>query len=151
MKPLRVLLLALAVVVIAGTIAGATPGFDVPPKGQPEVTASPSPEPTETESPEPTETESPEPEETSSPKVTAQDAGVAPDFSGCAGKTGLDNAICRHEVLVGIHPDNPGLENSLTRLHDNLDRQQERAKATSHGPSGDHGASGDHGNPGGNH
>jgi hypothetical protein len=46
--------------------------------------------------------------------------GTGPDFSGCVGLTGLDNAICRHEVLLALNPDNPGLANSLARLQANL-------------------------------
>jgi hypothetical protein len=46
--------------------------------------------------------------------------GTGPDFSGCVGLTGLDNAICRHEVLLALNPDNPGLANSLAHLQANL-------------------------------
>jgi hypothetical protein len=46
--------------------------------------------------------------------------GTGPDFSGCVGLTGLENAICRHEVLLAANPDNPGLANSLAHLQANL-------------------------------
>jgi hypothetical protein len=45
---------------------------------------------------------------------------TGPDFSGCVGLTGLENAICRHEVLLALNPDNPGLANSLAHLQANL-------------------------------
>src|SRR5512133_3062631 len=145
MKPLRVVLAALAAIAVAGTIANAAPG-GVHGKPSPSVSASVSeapepseteaPEPTETEAPEPTETEAPEPTETESPDAeakTSRETGKGPDFSGCVGLTGLDNAICRHEALLKIHPDNPGLNNSLGHLQTNAAR---------------HSASGTHGKPG---
>jgi hypothetical protein len=129
MKPLRVVLAALAAIAVAGTIANAAPG-GVHGKPSPSVSASVSeaPEPSETEAPEPTETESPDAQ-----AKTPDEAGKAPDFSGCVGLTGLDNAICRHEALLKIHPDNPGLNNSLGHLQTNAAR---------------HSASGTHGKPG---
>jgi hypothetical protein len=137
MKPLRVVLAALAAIAVAGTIANAAPG-GVHGKPSPSVSASVSeaPEPSETEAPEPTETEAPEPTETESPDAeakTSHETGKGPDFSGCVGLTGLDNAICRHEALLKIHPDNPGLNNSLGHLQTNAAR---------------HSASGTHGKPG---
>jgi hypothetical protein len=129
MKPLRVVLAALAAIAVAGTIANAAPG-GVHGKPSPSVSASVSeaPEPSETEAPEPTETESPDAE-----AKTSHETGKGPDFSGCVGLTGLDNAICRHEALLKIHPDNPGLNNSLGHLQTNAAR---------------HSASGTHGKPG---
>lgn len=133
---IRTLLSALAMVIVAGTLASAAPSFraafDVAPAADetspsPEVSPSPeiSPEPTSPpESPEvePTETPSPEPSETSSPEPTGDVEGdsAAPDFSGCAGLTGLENAICRHEALLALRPDNPGLANALEHLVANL-------------------------------
>ena len=67
---------------------------------------------------------------------TAEDA-PAPDFSSCTGLTGLDNAICRHEVLIALHPDNEGLQHSLERLLENKARHD--SAATSPGGSADHG------------
>jgi hypothetical protein len=129
MKPLRVVLAALAAIAVAGTIANAAPG-GVHGKPSPSVSASVSeaPEPSETEAPEPTETESPDAE-----AKRSDETGKGPDFSGCVGLTGLDNAICRHEALLKIHPDNPGLNNSLGHLQTNAAR---------------HSASGTHGKPG---
>jgi hypothetical protein len=135
MKPLRVLLIACAVLVVAGTIANAATGGV---HGKP--TPSPSAAGSETESPEPTETEAPEAEET-----TSDETGTAPDFSACVGVTGLDNAICRHEALLKVKPDNPGLTNSLAHLQANAAAHAAKlaAKAAgTHGNSGSHGPSG---------
>jgi hypothetical protein len=146
MKPLRILLIAFAVLIVAGTIAGAaTGGVHGKPTPSPSVAVSdsPSPEPIETETPEPTETEAPEAEAT-----TSEQTGTAPDFSACVGLTGLDNAICRHEALLQVKPDNPGLSNSLAHLQTNAAAQAARqaAKAAgTHGNSGTHGHSGSHG------
>jgi hypothetical protein len=127
MKPIRIILAALAVLVVAGTIANAAPGgVHGKPTPSPSVNASATSEPTETESPEPTETESPD-------AKPADKTGKAPDFSGCVGLTGLDNAICRHRALLKIRPDNPGLNNSLAHLQANAARH---ASAGTHGRSG---------------
>ena len=138
MKPLRIVLIAIAVLIVGGTIASAATGGV---HGKP--TPSPSVSDTETQAPEPTETEVPEAESTTSDK-----SGTAPDFSACDGQTGLDNAICRHEGLLQVKPDNPGLTNSLTHLQANAAAQAARqaAKAAgTHGKSGTHGNSGSHG------
>jgi len=135
MKPLRILLIAFGVLVVAGTIASAATGGV---HGKPT-----SPGHTETEAPEPTETEAPEAEETASDK-----SGTAPDFSACDGRTGLDNAICRHDALLKVKPDSPGLSNSLAHLQANLAAKADReaAKAAGeHGNSGSQGPSGSHG------
>jgi hypothetical protein len=141
MKPLRVLLMAFALLMV-GTIASAAPG-GVHGKPTPSPSVVVSAEPTETEAPEPTETEAPEPEAT-----TSDQAGTAPDFSACVGLTGLDNAICRHEALLQVKPSNPGLSNSLTHLQANAAahaaRQAAKASGT-HGNSGMHGNFGSHG------
>lgn len=130
---IRTLLSALAMVIVAGTLASAAPSFraafDIAPAADeaspsPEVSPSPeiSPEPTVSPEAEPTEAPSPEPSETSSPEPPGDVEGdsAAPDFSGCAGHTGLENAICRHEALLVLHPDNPGLANALGHLVANL-------------------------------
>jgi heme-binding NEAT domain protein len=151
MKPLKIFLIALAMLVVAGTIASAaTGGVHGSPTPSPSaaVSDSPSPEPTETETPEPTETETPEPTETEAPEAEATNSdktGAAPDFSACDGLTGLDNAICRHEALLKVKPDNPGLTNSLVHLQANLAAQADRKaekQAGPHGKSGSHGHSG---------
>jgi hypothetical protein len=136
MKPLRVFLIAFAVLIVAGTIASAaTGGVHGKPTPSPSATVSDSP------LPESTETEAPEAEAT-----TSDESGTtAPDFSGCDGMTGLDNAICRHEALLKVKPDNPGLTNSVAHLQGNRAAQADRkaAKAAgTHGKSGAHGPSG---------
>jgi hypothetical protein len=139
MKPLRIVLIAGAMLIVAGTIASAATGGVH--GGKP--TPSSSVADTETEAPEPTETEAPDAEAT-----TSDESGTAPNFSACDGLTGLDNAICRHEALLKIKPDNPGLTNSLGHLQANAAAQAARqtAKAAStHGNSGKHGNSESHG------
>lgn len=85
-----------------------------------------------------------------------------PDFTACEGLTGLDNAICRLEALLVVHPDDRGLQNALTHLLENKAEHQ----ANTHGHDGghvppgggsssssshDHGQSGEsHGNAGAN-
>ena len=124
MKPYRIILVAFAMLIVAGSIASAaTGGVHGKPTPSPSVTGPDSP------SPEPTETEASEAEATTSGKT-----GTAPNFSACDGLTGLDNAICRHEALLKVKPDNPGLANSLAHLQGNL-----AAKAAgTHGKSGSH-------------
>jgi hypothetical protein len=132
MKPLRILLIAFAVLIV-GTIANAaTGGVHGKPTPSPSVAVSDSPESTETEAP---DTEA----------TTSDETGTAPNFSGCVGLTGLDNAICRHEALLKVKPDNPGLTNSLGHLQANAAAKAARlaAKAAgTHGNSGTHGPSG---------
>jgi hypothetical protein len=127
-KAYRIILVAFAMLIVAGSIASAaTGGVHGKPTPSPSVTGPDSP------SPEPTETEASEAEATTSGKT-----GTAPNFSACDGLTGLDNAICRHEALLKVKPDNPGLANSLAHLQGNL-----AAKAAgTHGKSGSHGPSG---------
>jgi hypothetical protein len=146
MKPLKILLIAFAALVVAGTIASAaTGGTHGKPTPSPSVTisVSPSPEPSETEAPEPTETEAPEAEATTSGKT-----GTASDFSACVGLRGLDNAICRHEALLKVKPNNRGLANSLAHLQANAAAhaaKQAAKAAVTHGNAGTHGHSGSHG------
>ena len=135
MKLLRALLIAFAVVIV-GTFANAATGGV---HGKP----TPSPSAAVSDAPEPTETEVPEAEATTSDK-----SGTAPDFSACEGRTGLDNAICRHEALLKVKPDNPGLTNSLAHLQANAAAQAARQAAKTagtHGNSGTNGNSGSHG------
>jgi hypothetical protein len=135
MKLLRILLIASAVLIV-GTIANAATGGV---HGKP----TPSPHATVSESPEPTESEAPEAEET-----TSDETGTAPNFSACDGRTGLDNAICRHQALLKLKPDNPGLTTSLAHLQANLAAhaaKQAEKDAGMHGNSGTHGNSGSHG------
>ena len=86
------------------------------------------------------------------------------DFTACEGVTGLDNAICRHEALLAVHPDNHGLQTSLTRLlelraeHEakgpggggNGPQGHGSSSSSSHGHDPGHGQNGEpHGNAGG--
>jgi hypothetical protein len=137
MKLLRVLLIAFAVLIV-GTLANAATGGV---HGKP----TPSPSAADSESPEPTETEAPEAEATTSDRT-----GTVPEFSACDGLTGLDNAICRHDALLKIKPDNPGLTNSLAHLQANLaakaDKDAAKAAKQAAKAAGTHGNSGMHGN-----
>jgi FlaG/FlaF family flagellin (archaellin) len=128
-KPLRILLVAFAMIIVAGTIASAaTGGVHGTPTPNRSVAVSDSP------SPEPTETEAPEAE------ATSDESDTSPDFSACDGLTGLDNAICRHDALLKVKPDNLGLTNSLAHLQANLaakaDKKAAHRKSEPHGPSG---------------
>ena len=86
------------------------------------------------------------------------------DFTACESLTGLDNAICRLEALLVVHPDNQGLQNSLTHLLEVKAEHEARAgeEDGGHVPPGNgassssdhgqgHGQSGEsHGHAGGN-
>jgi hypothetical protein len=86
------------------------------------------------------------------------------DFSACEGLTGLDNAICRHEALLVVRPDNRGLQNSLAHLQENKTKHEaksgddggdvpplEDGSSSSSSSSQGHGHSEEsHGNAGGN-
>jgi len=156
MKITRVITAAIAAVIIGGTIASATPHLFAGHDKKDSIEPSASPSPSESETPEPTvspsPSETPEPTETPSPEPTDSTgggSGGAPDFSACSGLTGLENAICRHEALLTLHPDNHGLQNSLSHLQANLAKHQ----AEQHGKSGEsHGKSGEsHGKSGESH
>ena len=63
---------------------------------------------------------------------------AAPDFTACDGMTGLDNAICRHEVLLVVHPDNRGLQHSLERLETNRERHEAKQQSKAEERSEEH-------------
>jgi hypothetical protein len=138
----------MAAVIIGGTVASAVPGVRPSPSGYPSPSFAPVPptpsevppsvEPSPTLEPSVVPSVSPEPPETAPPGVHSKSGsgnGVqpesngnasgegsgagAPDFSVCAGLTGLANAICRHQVLAHLHPGNPGLAKSLQHLEGN--------------------------------
>ena len=112
-------------------------------------------------------TEAGGPTGTTTPATEPGEEGEPPsdgvDFTACEGLTGLDKAICRHEALLAVHPDNQGLQNSLTHLQEIKAEHEAKANeeggghvppgngsssSSSHGQG--HGQSGDsHGNPGG--
>jgi hypothetical protein len=76
--------------------------------------------------------------------------GTGPDFSGCVGLTGLDNAICRHEALLAANPDNPGLANSLAHLQANLAKHATEVTTADTASCPGHSCD-PHGNSGGSH
>jgi hypothetical protein len=132
MKLLRIFLIAFAVLIVGTFASAATGGVHGKPTPNPSAAVS--------ESPEPTETEAPDDE-----AATSDETGTAPDFSACVGLTGLDNAICRHEAVLKVKPDNPGLTNSLAHLQANAAAHAARQAAKdagTHGNSGSHGPSG---------
>ena len=142
MNALRVLLIASAVV-MAGTIASAAAsgGDHRSPTQDASVAVSESPTPTETKTAEPSETEAARTEERNSDR-----SGAAPDFSGCNGLTGLENATCRHQALLREKPHNQGLTNSLTHLNANAAAFAARPSANAahtQGKSNGHGSRSD--------
>jgi hypothetical protein len=146
-RALRVVVYAMAAVIVGGTVASAVPGVRSSPSDHPSPSFAPSPGPTAilptpepsespATSPEPTTVESPQPQgekdsapagaegsekESSDPEGSHSYSG-GPDFSPCDGLTGLENAVCRHEVLLQLHPGNAGLANALAHLRENLDK-----------------------------
>ena len=80
-----------------------------------------------------------------------------PDFTACEGMTGLDNAICRHEALLVVHPDNQGLQNSLGHLQENKGKHETSAEdgegdvPPEDGSTGDASSSSSQGHGGGSH
>jgi hypothetical protein len=89
--------------------------------------------------------------------VVASDAGA--DFSACEGLTGLDDAICRLEALLAVHPDNQGLQKSLGQLQEKKAKHEGSARdhdvaskdGSADGSSSGQGQSGEsHGNGGAN-
>lgn len=141
---------ALALIIVVGAVASASPSLRTF-FGEQHLTATGPTGATGEDDP----SEPPESPEQDNQSTDAQDA-QAPDFSACDGLTGLDNAICRHEALLVVHPDNQGLLNALERLEANQAKQDSSShgapqdSTTPPGKSGDtHGKSGDtHGNSG---
>jgi len=107
------------------------------------------------------------PKRTTAPQIGPTEQGAShsggADFTACKGLTGLDNAICRHEALLVVHPDNHGLQNSLTHLQNKAEHEARAGEegggnmppgngsssSSDHGQG--HGQSGEsHGNAGGN-
>jgi hypothetical protein len=114
---------ALSAVIVGGVIASASPGHQNRPNDDPASVISVAPVPTETSAPEPEETGAPESDEAEA-SDTGSGASTAPDFSACVGLTGLENAICRHEALLEVHPNDQGLANSLAHLQENLSKRE---------------------------
>ena len=104
---------------------------------------------------------------TTAPEIGIAEQGAShsggADFTACEGLTGLDNAICRHEALLVVHPDSHGLQNSLTHLQNKAEHEakgqgsgggvpQEHGSSSSSSHGHDHGqgqSAEPHGNAGG--
>lgn len=119
MKLLRTTMMALAALIVAGTVASAATSFDEVPDPDPTVSPSPTVEPTVSPSPE------------AEPVLEVDEGeesveGKTPDFSACEGLTGLENAICRHEALLDVKPDHQGLMNALDHLYANQLKKAEK-------------------------
>jgi hypothetical protein len=102
---------------------------------------------------------------TTAPEIDPAEQGAphsgGTDFTACKGLTGLDNAICRHEALLVVHPDNHGLQNSLTHLQNKAEHEAkglgsggdvpENGSSSNSSNGHGHGHSAEpHGNAGGN-
>jgi hypothetical protein len=114
-------MLALAALIVAGTVASAATSFDEVPEPEPTVSPSPTVEPTVSPSPE------------AEPVLEVDEGeesveGKTPDFSRCKeeGFTGLENAICRHQELLDVKPGHQGLMNALDHLYANRDKKAEK-------------------------
>ena len=128
-KAWRATIVAVAAVIAIGSLASASPSLRAP-RGPHELLVSGptgitgASEPTGLSGP--TGTTGPEVEpaekETDAPSEGA-------DFSACEGLTGLDNAICRHEALLVVQPDNQGLQNSLAHLQENKAKHEAKGGA----------------------
>jgi hypothetical protein len=158
-KAWRGTIVTVVAVIAVGSLASASPSLRAPrgphePTGPTGVTGLSGPTgPTGSEL-EPVE------EEEAADAVETSSGGA--DFSACEGLTGLDNAICRNEALLVVHPDNRGLRYSLGQLQENKAEHQGSAgehhpgddpseDAATGGSSSGHGQSGEpHGNGGGN-
>ncbi|HEX5949638.1 MAG TPA: hypothetical protein VFZ96_01440 [Actinomycetota bacterium] len=127
MKLLRTTMMALAALIVAGTVASAATSFDEVPDPEPTVSPSPTAEPTVSPSPEAEPAvETTEGVETTESVESVE--GKTPDFSRCKGDgyTGLANAICRHEELLEVKRDHQGLQNALDHLTANQEAKAER-------------------------
>ena len=117
-KAWRATIVAVAAVIAIGSLASASPSLR-PPRGphEPLVTGptglSGSTGPAGLSGP--TGTTGPKNEPVQESDDTPSEGA---DFSACKGLTGLDNAICRHEALLVVQPDNQGLQNSLAHLQE---------------------------------
>jgi hypothetical protein len=164
-RALRVVVYAMAAVIVGGTVASAVPGVRPSPSDDPSPSFAPSPAPSPTvlptpepseppaATPEPTTVETPAPLEEKEPGPSGADGAEkesgdpeashassgGPDFSACDGLIGLENAVCRHEVLLQLHPGNRGLANALAHLGESLDKHASSGGAPSNGHGNPHG------------
>jgi len=150
-KPWRDTIIAVVAVIVIGSLASASPSLRAP-RGPHELVNGP--------------TGAVGPAASDGHETESADEGESPshgvDFTACEGLTGLDNAICRHEALLEVHPENQGLQTWLTHLleikadHDaKADERDGGHVPPEHGSSSsssdDHGQSGEsHGNASGN-
>jgi hypothetical protein len=155
-KAWRDTIVAVVLVIVIASLASANPSLRAPRGSHESVLIVPT-----------GATEAGGPTGTTTPATETGKEGEPPsdgvDFTACESLTGLDNAICRLEALLAVHPDNQGLQNSLTHLQEIKAEHEARAdegggghvppgngssSSSSHGQG--HGQSGDtHGNPGG--
>jgi hypothetical protein len=156
-KAWRDTIIAVVAVIVIGSLASANPSLRAPRGPHESILVVPT---GATGASAPTGTTTPEIE----PGEEGGPSSDGADFTACEGLTGLDNAICRHEALLVVHPDNQGLQNSLTHLLERRAEHEARAgeedgghvppgngssSSSSHGQS--HGQSGEsHGNAGDN-
>jgi hypothetical protein len=151
-KPWRDTIIAVVVLIAIGSLASASPSLRAPRGPHESIVTVP--------------TGAHGPAGATGHEIETADEGVSPsdgvDFTACEGLIGLDNAICRHEALLVVHPDNQGLQTSLTHLleikaeHDAKADERDRGhvppeRGSSSSSSDDHGQSGEsHGNAGAN-
>ncbi len=138
---------ALIVAVLVAAIASASPKFSSDPEPEPVPVTGPSgpsgPSGSDV-SPEVADVVEPEDDEGD---LDVSDEGAGPDFSSCVGLRGLDNAVCRHEVLLETRPDNQGLQNAMDHLVQNQAKHEEHAVAGHGNEDASHGnADATHGN-----
>jgi hypothetical protein len=147
-KAWRDTIIAVVVVIAIGSLASASPSLRAPRGPHESVVVVPTGA-TEAGGPSGTITPANEPGEEGEPPSN----GV--DFTACEGLTGLENAICRHEALLAVHPDNHGLQNSLAHLQEIKAEHEANSSEKDGGPSTANGhghgqSGGSHGNTGGN-
>ena len=155
MRLLRILVIAVAAIVVAGAVASASPptraAFETEPTPQVSATHE-TPAPAESPESEPTEPSSPAPlaGEASPPGSDEggadEDSPSAPDFSACVGMRGLENAICRHEALLEASPGNLGFQNVLAHLEANVARHEGGSGPAAEGERGPGKSCESHGN-----
>jgi hypothetical protein len=121
-KAWRDTIIAVVVVIAIGSLASASPSLRAPRGTHESVRIVPS---GATEAGGPAGASGPM--RTTAPEIGPAEQGTShsggADFTACKGLTGLDNAICRHEALLVVHPDNHGLQNSLTHLQNKAEHE----------------------------
>ncbi len=125
MKPIRIVLAAFAAVLVAGAVAQAA-------RQQPTPTPVSHARPATILSSSGTDSTDPGESEPAGPSTdgTGPASAAVPDFTACAGLTGLDNAICHVQANNVAHP-NTGLANALSHLQANQAAQASRLASAS--------------------